>query len=705
MTQNFSSFGLPAKLLHALERMKFSSPTPIQALAIPLGLQGRDILGSAQTGTGKTAAFGIPLIARMMEDPEAHALVLTPTRELAAQVLATLQQIIPVPDIKTALLIGGESMPRQLRQLDLRPRLIVGTPGRINDHLVRGSLKLKKTSLLVLDETDRMLDMGFGVQLDKIIAFLPDERQTMMFSATLPNNIINLSRKYLNDPERIAVGSTTQPGVNIKQELVQTSEGDKYKNLMIQLQERTGSIIIFVKTKYGTQRLADKLTRDGHAADAIHGDLQQKKRDRVIQAFRDKKYRILAATDVAARGLDIPHIEHVINYDLPQVPEDYIHRIGRTARAGAAGSAVNLITPADGEKWRAIHRLMQGEDVSGDTRSFSKGRKKGGGAGHSGSKKPDFKKRDFKKGGFKKDFKKKDFREERKDEPASFSSPQDRFKKREDKWAGDKADRKPAPFKRREEGASEGRPQSRFSKQRDDKWTDEAAGDRKARPRSDDRPFGDRKPGGFKKREDRDFGDRRRDEAGNDNRKPAKFGERKPDGFKKREDRPFGDRKPGSFKKRDDRDFGDRKRDGDDRKPERKFGERKPDGFKKREDRPFGDRKPAGFKKRDDRDFGDRKRDGDDRKPAKFGERKPDGFKKREDRPFGDRKPDGFKKREDRPFGDRKPGGFKSDDRKAGDRPKSKTPGGKTPWRNDKPGGSKVRPSRDGQGRPQRGRR
>jgi superfamily II DNA/RNA helicase len=360
MTQDFNGFGLPPKLLQALARVGFTEPTPIQAQTIPLTLKGRDVLGSAQTGTGKTAAFGIPLIAQMMERPDDTALILTPTRELATQVMKAVQELIPVSTIKTALLIGGEAMPRQFRQLDQKPRLIVGTPGRVNDHLDRGTLKLDKTRFLVLDETDRMLDMGFGIQIDKIVAFIPQDRQTLLFSATMPKNIMKVAAKYLRNPERVEVGSTNTPIANIQQEQIHTSDGDKYKNLLTQLEQRMGSVIIFVKTKHGTERLADKLNKADHRADAIHGDLQQRRRDRVISSFREKKYRILVATDVAARGLDIPHIAHVINYDMPQCPEDYIHRIGRTARAGAEGSAVNLITPADSDKWRAIHRLIHG---------------------------------------------------------------------------------------------------------------------------------------------------------------------------------------------------------------------------------------------------------------------------------------------------------------------------------------------------------
>jgi len=359
MTTDFSGFGLSPKLMQSLVRMQFTVPTPIQAMAIPLALAGRDILGSAQTGTGKTGAFGIPLINKLIDNPEATAVVLTPTRELATQVMAALQQMIPVPNIRTALLIGGEPMPRQFRQLHAHPRLIVGTPGRINDHLMRGSLRLNSARFLVLDETDRMLDMGFGVQIERIVDKMPKERQTMMFSATLPPEIVKMSNKYLVNPERISAGSTTEAAPNIQQELVQVSDADKYPRLLEHLNGSTCTVIVFVKTKYGTEKLADKLCKLNLAADAVHGDLKQSRRDRVIRDFREKKFRILVATDLASRGLDIPHIELVINYDMPQCPEDYIHRIGRTARAGASGKAVNLLASGDRDKWRAICRLMK----------------------------------------------------------------------------------------------------------------------------------------------------------------------------------------------------------------------------------------------------------------------------------------------------------------------------------------------------------
>lgn len=356
---NFADLGLPENILHSLEHIGFETPTPIQEQAIPVIMQGRDVLGSAQTGTGKTGAFGIPMLAQITQSEDGIGLVLTPTRELAQQVLASLSKLISkTSKIKTALLIGGDPMPKQLTQLRNRPRIIVGTPGRINDHLKRRTLRLDNTKFLVLDETDRMLDMGFGIQLDEIAKYLPTERQTLMFSATMPNNIMALAKRFLNDPQRIAVGSTHTPIEKIHQELVKTTESTKYGELMNQLKTRDGSVLIFVKTKFGAERLAIKLAKENQSADAIHGDLRQSKRERVIANFREQKYRVLVATDIAARGLDIPHIKHVINYDLPQCPEDYIHRIGRTARAGAEGSAINLLTPQDGAKWKAIYKLI-----------------------------------------------------------------------------------------------------------------------------------------------------------------------------------------------------------------------------------------------------------------------------------------------------------------------------------------------------------
>lgn len=379
--KNFDSLNLAPLLQKSLAYMKYDTPTPIQAKAIPFALEGRDIMGSAQTGTGKTAAFAIPLIQHLLDKPESCALILTPTRELGKQIMGIMEQLIGKDGaIDTAFLIGGDSMQKQMNQIKKRPRLVVGTPGRINDHLDRGTLKLKNTDFLVLDETDRMLDMGFSVQLDRIIAYLPKERQTLMFSATLPKDILNLSKQYLNNPERVAVGSTVNPADNIEQTVLHVSDGEKFDVLLEKLGKRNGSVIIFVKTKYATERMAKRLKGKDFDAQAIHGDMKQSRRARVIESFRDMKFQILVATDVVARGLDIPHIAHVINFDLPQVPEDFIHRIGRTARAGAKGEALSLVTPQEARKWHDIELLMNPDMKPRYTPEKRKGR---GGRGKS----------------------------------------------------------------------------------------------------------------------------------------------------------------------------------------------------------------------------------------------------------------------------------------------------------------------------------
>lgn len=358
---NFQSFNLPTLLNEALVSLSYQTPTPIQAQAIPVALEGHDILGSAQTGTGKTAAFGIPLIAQLMSQPHGSALVLTPTRELALQVMKMLRSLLGNAKINTALLIGGEPIFKQFKELKAKPRLIVATPGRLNDHLQRRSVRLNDVGFLVLDETDRMLDMGFSIQIDEIVAHLPESRQTLLFSATLPKNIIRMADKYMKSPIRIAVGTTTAAAEGIKQEMIKVSESDKYSTLLSELEKRDGTVIVFVKTKFSAEKMANLLRKEKHAADAIHGDLRQRQRERVIRSFRERKYRIMVATDIAARGLDISHVKHVINYDLPQCPEDYIHRIGRTARAGAEGSALSFVTQSERHKWQAIDKMMNPE--------------------------------------------------------------------------------------------------------------------------------------------------------------------------------------------------------------------------------------------------------------------------------------------------------------------------------------------------------
>jgi len=375
----FSEFGLSEILMDSLNTIGFEKPTPIQAAAIPKVLDGRDVLGSAQTGTGKTGAFSIPMIEMLLRDETKTALILTPTRELAKQVLDNIHGMTGKKSkLNTAFIIGGDPYPKQLAQLRNNPRIIVGTPGRVNDHLDRGKIDLSRCGFLVLDETDRMLDMGFGVQLDRIKEHLPSERQTLLFSATMPHNIMDMARKYLNNPERIEMGDTNIVAPKIKQEIMRIKHEQKHDEMVRQLNEREGTVIIFVKTKYGTEKMAKRLREDGFSADALHGDLRQRKRDQIMRAYREKKFRILCATDIAARGLDVPHIEHVINHDLPQVAEDYIHRMGRTARAGAEGSALSFISPADNRMWREIEKLLgiKSNDNEGQRNHRGGGKKK-----------------------------------------------------------------------------------------------------------------------------------------------------------------------------------------------------------------------------------------------------------------------------------------------------------------------------------------
>jgi ATP-dependent RNA helicase DeaD len=438
--ENFKLLKIEDSLKNSLEKMKFMKPTPIQAMAIPVALEGKDILGTAQTGTGKTLAFSIPLINKLILDKNAFALVMCPTRELANQVMTAIKSIIGDKiNIKTALLIGGESMQRQLRQLGNRSRIIVGTPGRINDHLKRKSLNLSATKYLVLDETDRMLDMGFTPQIEMVLKFVPKEHQTLLFSATLPQNILRISERYLTKPERISAGSTSVPIAKIKQETLQVYKENKYDELIDQFLNRKGSILVFVKTKRSADKMVKRLKEEGHSADAIHGDLRQSKRDRVINSFRKGLKRILIATDVAARGLDIPLIQHVINYDLPQVPEDYVHRIGRTARAGSEGSALTFLTPDDRSMWNSISKLIDPNFklAPSSLRKGSKSKRRGKG--------PNNKKRKFreeKKSGFKN--KRKFFEKERSGRPMrdgekkdfGFKRKKKFFKKKETKPSG-----------------------------------------------------------------------------------------------------------------------------------------------------------------------------------------------------------------------------------------------------------------------------
>ncbi len=357
--ESFQELGLPEFLGQTLRQMNFVKPTPVQAQAIPPALEGKDVIASAQTGTGKTAAFGIPLLTYLDKHRDKNVLVLTPTRELAVQVLDVLRHLSGTNNLGgSVLLIGGAPMGPQLSALIRKPRLIIGTPGRVIDHLNRGSLVLDQAGFLVLDEADRMLDMGFAPQLEAIRKRLPAVRQTLLFSATFPPDIQAMGSKYLKDPVRITVGAVDQPIPKIAQKVLYTTEAKKPEELLEELQERQGTILVFARTQHRVDRIAQRLKEKSLKATRIHGGRSQSQRRQAIDQFREGKFQVLVATDIAARGLDIHHIAHVINYDLPRNPEDYIHRVGRTARAGAEGESLCLLTPEDADLWRRILKLI-----------------------------------------------------------------------------------------------------------------------------------------------------------------------------------------------------------------------------------------------------------------------------------------------------------------------------------------------------------
>lgn len=355
----FNDFALPEALQHKLDALGFDKPTPVQERAIPAALEQRDILGSAQTGTGKTAAFAIPLLTKIMNHADVYGIIVTPTRELALQVDEQIRAFLSAKSkIRSVVLIGGASIDRQKQALAKRPKIIVGTPGRIIDHLERKSLDLAGFNYVVLDETDRMLDMGFSAPIAEIFSHVAEERQTLLFSATLPKNIQKVSAQYLQNPVRIEMGQVNSVGDNIVQSTQFVSKEGKFEMLVDALRDHDQSAIVFMNSKFATEKMAKRLKSAGITAEAIHGDLRQSRRERVISNLRDNKFRVLVATDVAARGIDVPHIHQVINFDLPRQTEDYIHRIGRTGRNGAQGIALNLATRDDMEKLNEIERLI-----------------------------------------------------------------------------------------------------------------------------------------------------------------------------------------------------------------------------------------------------------------------------------------------------------------------------------------------------------
>jgi ATP-dependent RNA helicase RhlE len=354
----FPQLGVDGKIVKILEGKHLKKPTPIQHQAIPVALTGKDIIGIAQTGTGKTLAFGIPLLQRLSLMP-GRALILVPTRELAYQIEESLSLIAPGLGIRTAVFVGGASMEIQRRMLKMNPRILVATPGRLNDHLEQKTVTLQEVRILVLDEADRMLDMGFKPQIDRILAHVPRDRQTMLFSATMPQQIAKLATTHMRLPLRIEVAPAGTTVKNVEQELFVVRKEEKLRLLEKLLTDYQGTVLVFSRTKHGAKKITRILRAAGHSAAEIHANRTLSQRREALQGFQTGKYRVLVATDIAARGIHVTGIEVVINFDLPDDPEDYVHRIGRTARAGREGRAISFATPDQTSGVRTIERLIR----------------------------------------------------------------------------------------------------------------------------------------------------------------------------------------------------------------------------------------------------------------------------------------------------------------------------------------------------------
>ena len=358
---SFSQLGLPAQLLKAIRSVGYSEPTPIQSRAIPVVLAGNDLIGAAQTGTGKTAAFVLPILARLMGGPNRlRALVLTPTRELAAQVQTNARDYAQGTGLKTGTVFGGVPIGPQERMLRHEGvDLLVATPGRLLDLHGRQSVALEDIEILVLDEADRMVDMGFAPDLRRILSLLPKKRQTLMFSATMPPDLNRVAKEALRDPVRIDLAPPSRPAAGITQAIYPVTRQLK-TDLLHELLSRTDvqSVIVFTRTKHGADRLARQLKKRGHSVTALHGNRTQSQRERALSDLRRGRVEILVATDIASRGIDVEGITHVMNFDVPHTPEDYVHRIGRTGRVDAVGDAFTLMSPEEKKDVLAIERFL-----------------------------------------------------------------------------------------------------------------------------------------------------------------------------------------------------------------------------------------------------------------------------------------------------------------------------------------------------------
>ena len=358
INSSFYGLGIAPKILEVLDRMEFTIPTPIQHKAIPVAAEGKDIIGIAQTGTGKTLAFAIPIIQRLSQR-KGRCLVLVPTRELAIQVDETFQKLAPLFSMRSAVIIGGASMHLQVQALRKNPRILIATPGRLVDHISQRTILLADINILVLDEADRMLDMGFLPQIEQILKYIPKDRQTMLFSATIPTEIIKIGTAHMKLPINIEVAPSGTTVERVIQELFIVKKDSKRRLLTKLLAQYNGSVLLFSRTKMGAAKITRFIRGAGYTSAEIHSNRSLGQRREALEGFKTGKYRVLVATDIAARGIDVKGIELVINYDLPEDSENYVHRIGRTARAGSEGRAISFATPDQRDDIKNIERIIK----------------------------------------------------------------------------------------------------------------------------------------------------------------------------------------------------------------------------------------------------------------------------------------------------------------------------------------------------------
>jgi ATP-dependent RNA helicase RhlE len=355
---SFYGLGIAPKILDILARIKFKVPTPIQFKTIPLALAGNDIVGIAQTGTGKTHAFAVPMVQRLLQI-EGKGLVLAPTRELALQIDQVLQGIAHPFGIKTACLIGGASMHDQTQALHKSPRVVTATPGRLIDHMKRWNILVEEVRILVLDEADRMLDMGFAPQIEKILHFIPKQRQTMLFSATIPKEIMSMAARHMKLPVSVEIAPSGTVAERVTQELFIVKRDAKLRLLGKLLAQYKGTVLLFSRTKHHASKITRSIREMGHRAAEIHSDRSQSQRREALDGFKSGRYRVLVATDIACRGIDVSGIELVINFDLPDDAQNYVHRIGRTGRAGSRGHAISFATPDQRRDVKDIEKIIR----------------------------------------------------------------------------------------------------------------------------------------------------------------------------------------------------------------------------------------------------------------------------------------------------------------------------------------------------------